>query len=145
VIGDPSSFYIATNISPNWLEIITSPCQILRPTRRKYEPCPNFSSLWSRAQTQRNQPTNLDPNWNDDTQDEQFNSNSATQFGGVIHMAPGLWKSTDRLSSRGIEFSLGHELNCVQHLTSDQAAATMELFQVRSYQQCLPLLLLNTG
>jgi hypothetical protein len=63
-------------------------------------------------------------------QDEEFIAKTATTFGGVIRIAPGLWKSVYRLSSRGVEFCPQHEGNLWPLLSPGHLAGIKSLYQV---------------
>ncbi|KAA1085533.1 hypothetical protein PGT21_010189 [Puccinia graminis f. sp. tritici] len=62
------------------------------------------------------------------SQDEQFVSKTGKEFGGVIHVAPGIWKSVYRLSCRGVEYCPGFEENLFSGLEMDLQANLKKLF-----------------
>jgi hypothetical protein len=66
------------------------------------------------------------------SQDEQFVSKTGTEFGGIIHVATGLWKNTYCLSCRGVEYCPRVEENLFPDLQVDLKGNLKTLFQVRN-------------
>jgi hypothetical protein len=72
------------------------------------------------------------PSSNNRSQDKEFIPTTATKFGGVIQIGPGIWKSVYRLSSRGVEFCPEHEASALSAVPSEQLAGVRLLEQVSS-------------